>query len=233
MRRLITMASLAWFLALPALAAPSRPGLSPLPRAIVLFSSLDPPEVRRLSCPAGRCLFRDLEGFRCDLVEPRIPVVIVSGHSLPPLYLSHSPAELAAAIRCFAPELVVLDTCYGFSLPLLDELAATGPELLIVGATYRLPPEGLLYQTDLFAPGSAARHAAAIQTRSGARLERWRSSPIELDRAHAELDRWGPERLTASLRRVHPNLVLVPITPAVEALFEVPPARFGLNKVKP
>ena len=229
MRRLIYMTSLAWFLALPALAALSQPKASPLPGAVVLFSSLDPPEVRRLSCPAGRCIFRDLEGFHCSRVEPRAPVVIVSGHSLPPLYLNHPPAELTAAIRCFAPELVVLDTCYGFSAPLLDDLTADGREILIVGATYRLPPEGLLYGPELFAPGSAAGRVAAVRTRSGARLERWRSDPIALDRARAELNRWGPERLTARLRRVHPNLVLVEIAPSVEALFEVPPERFRLG----
>lgn len=138
-----------------------------------------------LRCPPGLCRAQSIDSVSCD--EPHARTVVVAGHSAPPSYLGTSAANLARAVRCFAPEIVVLDTCFGASSPLLLALAssATAPVPLVVGATFRVQRGGLRYLPDFFsaATGAAAieEQAAAVQTWSGIPLLRWRphQEPIE------------------------------------------------------
>jgi hypothetical protein len=199
------------------------------PEVVVLFSTRDDPEVRALACPEARCRFIDVERFACTGAEASARTVVITGHSSPPLYLQQRPEVLARAIGCFAPELLVLDTCYGFSAPLLDALAARELRPLVVGATFKLPPEGLLYAPRFFTDAAlpAEERAGLVRTRSGRSLQRWTLSPVGLAAAHAEAAGWGPDQLTAQLQRIRPNLVKVPIPGSDATLLEpVEPARF-------
>jgi hypothetical protein len=199
------------------------------PRVVVLESSADDPAVRTTPCPAGACVRVDIGAHACPPQPIDAHTVIVTGHSLPPSVLGQPPDVIAEAIQCFSPELIVLDTCYGFSLELLESLAATGRTSLVVGPTRQLPPQGLRYDPRLFATEGleATERARLVEAPFGERLERWRLDAVSLERARRTLDAWDPPALEARLQRVFPHLVRVPLpgTDAV-ALAEVAPARF-------
>jgi hypothetical protein len=154
--------------------------------------------------------------------------VVVTGHSTPPVYLGRSPEQLARTIACFRPDLVVLDTCYGFSAPLLDALSAEGIAPLVVGSTHKLPPAGLAYEAPFYASdGAAEAWAAAVRARSGSPLAVWRLDPAALRAAEERVAGWDAAALTARLRRLHPNLVEVDVGGGgPEFLALVPPQRF-------
>ena len=194
---------------------------------VVLYSAGDPAALRQLDCPEGRCTFVSLDADPCRAGGGPAQAVIVTGHSTPPVYLGGSPQRLARAIACFEPEIVVLDTCYGFSSPLLDALAAEGQAPLMVGSTRKLPPTGLSYGARFYAGGGAESRAADVQTRSGAPLERWRLVPRALEAAEEQASHWDRATLEARLRRLHPNLVEVDV-PGSDAVLLVPvaPERF-------
>ncbi len=128
-------------------------------------------------------------------------------------------------LTCLALTLV-LDTCYGASLPLLESVARRGLELDVVGATTKLPPDGLLYEPELFR-WAGGRPGARVSARSGDPLERFRLDSGQLRRAAEQVDGWSGEVLEARLRRRHPNLVLAPLGEGgAEILVPVEPQRF-------
>ena len=88
-------------------------------KVAVLYSQATP--TMRAALPAAACDFYPIEGFRA----PRRPAdaVVLAGHSLPPAYLDRPADEVGRAIAAFRPRLVVLDTCYGASTPLIAPLA--------------------------------------------------------------------------------------------------------------
>lgn len=196
------------------------------PPIVVLVSSADPVEIRAFACPEGACEIVALERSPCEDARPA-QVVVVAGHSAPPTYLGGSAERLADAIACRAPELVVLDTCYGFSAPLLEAMALRGLTPLIVGSTHQLPPEGLDVSPAFFQERDAAARAAGVFLHAGTPLETWRLDGAELRRAREEVARWSPERLNKRLRRVHPNLVQVELASGTATmLVPVAPERF-------
>ncbi|MFP2933631.1 hypothetical protein ACLESO_52535 [Pyxidicoccus sp. 3LG] len=192
---------------------------------VSVFSLADFTEIQRSPCSEGRCPHLTLEDFSCPF-GARADVLVISGHSLPPEYLNASPEELARVARCYRPELIVLDTCYGFSTPLLTALAEEVPSAWVLGSTYKLPPEGLLYDEGFFQDGSPEQRARFVRTRSGRALELWRLDEDALDAALEEVERWEPAVLEARLARKHPNLVKVPLPGTATALVPVPPERF-------
>jgi hypothetical protein len=195
-------------------------------RIVSVFSRRDPPPIQQFSCAEGRCERVALEDFSCPW-GARAEVLIVSGHSVPPVYLHDDPERLARVARCYRPGLIVLDTCYGFSLPLLEALAEEAPAALVVGATYKLPPDGLLYGEGFFQESSAEARAAHVRTRSGKPLQQWHLDRATLRRAQRDLDTWDVSRLEAHLVRKHPNLVGVALEGSeATALVPVEPARF-------
>lgn len=190
---------------------------------VVLQTLADPPELRQFDCPDGRCRTVWLD-------EPCVPAspggtVVVAGHSAPPLVLGAAPETVAAAVACHAPALVVLDTCYGHSLPLLQAMHDAGVRALVVGATEKLPPEGLLYTDAFFSSAAAHTRAAAVQPRADQHLEVHPLDDAALHRAAQLVATWSAEQLTAHLQRVWPNLVRVPYGTGT-VLVPVPPERF-------
>ena len=89
--------------------------------------------------------------------------MIVAGHGAPPEYLG-TTAAVADAAACFGPELIVIDTCFGASTPLLGALAArTGA--LVVGAPSLVPGRGFRYLAELFGAGSTEERARPVSSR--------------------------------------------------------------------
>jgi hypothetical protein len=196
-------------------------------RVLVIRSEADPPDFPT-PCPHDRCQEIMLETFSCPLFARSAEAIIFSGHSAPPVYLNHSPDSLARVVACYRPELVVLDTCYGFSSPLLGAISRVRPTALVLGATYKLPPEGLAYGDAFFDSGPAAVRAEAIRTRSGAPLERWHADDGALRAALDDVARWDAKKLAAHLQRKLPNLVRVPLPGSnATVLVPVPGWRFA------
>ena len=198
---------------------------------VILYSSADGPRVQTHCPPGTPCARIALEGFDCarrrDAHTPH--TVVLAGHSMPPLhYLGHSADEVAGIVACLEPTVVVLDTCYGASLPILDAMASVGLRSMVLGATVRLPPQGLRYEDALFAWERPEPAEHLISMRSGEELEVFRLDPGILEAAEVQVDRWGVDTLLDRLQRKRPNLVRVELAGSeAEILVPVDAARFG------
>jgi len=106
-------------------APPPGEAAPPAPDVVVLYAA-EAPELRTV-CPEGRCRYLPLEGFTCPAAAPPATAVIVAGHGQPPTWLSQGPVEVARAVRCFRPPVVVIDTCYGASSELLEASETSTP----------------------------------------------------------------------------------------------------------
>ncbi len=177
------------------------PAPHPQPEIVVLYSR-EAPEFRT-RCPEGKCTYRTIEDFSCD--QERAATVIVAGHGAPPTYLSHSANDIGAAIRCFAPELVVIDTCFGASSEILAELVGLDP--LVVAAPFLLPPAGLNYLPEFFAAVDAKRRAGAVMSSVGSQLLRWRVDRHVLSFAIERVNAMDAASLRRQLVRRHPSQV--------------------------
>ncbi len=176
-------------------------------------------------CAAPRCVAGPIAEATCQ--DGRFDTVVLSGHSLPPVYLEQRPERVAELIRCAGADLVVLDTCMGLSSPLLEALIGAGFDGVIVGSLDQVPGEGLVYAADFRRATTALGRARAVALRSVAPLTVWEADPAALARARAVVDGWDAETLTDTLHWVRPNLVRVPLDDTgTTALFLVPPERF-------
>ncbi|MCA9713869.1 MAG: hypothetical protein KC468_04140 [Myxococcales bacterium] len=179
------------------------PPVDPPPDIAVLYSQRAPH--LRARCPEGRCAYHTLEDFECP--GSRASAVIVAGHGQPPDYLSRPAAEVAAAIRCFEPELVVVDTCFGSSSELLSALGEL--DAIIVASPTLLPSSGFTYGRDFFAAADPVTRAAAVQTLPVSELLRWRNDPRALAATIAEVDAMDAGELGDHLARRRPPRVKV------------------------
>jgi hypothetical protein len=128
------------------------------PTTAVLYSKHTP--WLRPDCAPGRCRFHALEDvdLDCASVAPS-RTVIVAGHANTEQMLGRTPGEVAAAAACFGPDLVVLDTCFGASTPVLRAFAG---DALVVAAPSTVPGDGLRYGPALFGDGPAEERARAV-----------------------------------------------------------------------
>lgn len=176
-----------------------------------------------VTCPPGRCR-EVLVDARCDATSD---VVVVAGHSMPPLYLDGSPDALAAAVACRRPKLVVLDTCWGASLPLLEALAAKGVHARVIGASFYLPERGLSYGEAFWSTKDPDARAAAITSPHAT----WPLTNILLEERlidgwKASLAAMPVTEMRTKLRHTLPNYVVVGDGPRA-VVADVPPERFG------
>lgn len=188
--------------------------------------------------PSTPALVPDCARDRCALVplggplprRSRTDTVIVSGHSAVPEYLSLPPAALAEAIDALAPRLVVIDTCEGFSTPLLRAIARKNARPTLVGSTVRIPDRGLVYGRAFFDTSRPlAERVAAISHPRGTALQSRIPAERELDALEAQLDGLDPAALTRRLRRVWPSLAPVRSVESdatTEVLVYLSPERF-------
>ena len=149
-------------------------------RVAVLYDA-DAPSLRT-RCPEGLCVYYTIEEA-CS--GATYDTVVVAGHAEPPRFLGTDAQGLADAIRCVAPSLVVVDACYGASLPLLEALAPTSP--LVVAAPSLIPEGGLNYGPAFFGTASAEARAGAVGYPGGA-LTRVRPDAALVGRLRAELE---------------------------------------------
>jgi len=188
-------------------------------------------EERYLSnVPCGSsCVSTTFDDAVCDY---RASAIVFGGHSIPPVYYNQHLSMVIDMVACTHAELVVLDTCYGFSEPMLSALASKVPGVMVVGTTSKLPPRGLLY-SDGFETGTIEQRTAMIRMPDGSHPQYWRANMADIDAinliaSHADLN-----YLYANLQRKAPNLVRFPLGVTATALVEVPSARFKDLKALP
>lgn len=183
--------------------APAAPEPAPI---AVLYASSAPHY--RTRCPEGRCSYHALKDLQCG--DTRAETVVVAGHGSPPTYLSHPAEDIAAAVACFQPELVVVDTCYGASAELLGALGKT-VDPIVVAVPRLLPDSGFEYDDAFFGPGvSAEERARAVRTRDAGPVLRSRVDTGALVEAMAAVESLSPEALAERLVRRRPAQVGMP-----------------------
>lgn len=195
-----------------------EPPARPAPDVAVLYSREAPRF--RTRCPEGSCAYHTLEDFVCP-ERAAASTVIVAGHGLPPSWLSHSPEQIAAAVRCFGPELLVVDTCLGASAELLQALGEM--ELRVVAATTMIPAAGFRYAPEFFRASDPEVRAQAVSLRRGALL-RWRVDQGELSEALERVAQMPGDEIGPLIVRRKPALAAVPLGGSGEVLVPVDPA---------
>ncbi|MBC7542054.1 MAG: hypothetical protein H7338_04915 [Candidatus Sericytochromatia bacterium] len=203
-------------LALGLLTAVTMPACraSTKPAAVLLYAAghlENAPDLPADSCP--RFTF---EGFRNTGMQ--VDTVVVGGHSIPPIYVGQPAAMVAKAVASFQPKLIILETCYGATTPLLDALAATGLRCWVVAAPYQMPIRNMRYGPDFFTAADPTRRAMAVTTDPPYPLLRWQLDPVALRAVHAKVDAMSPAELRKNLKRVQPTLIKVPLPSKLEPL---------------
>lgn len=191
--------------------APVRP-----PPQIAILYAKDAP-MYRTRCPQGRCSYHALEDFHC--ADVRASTVIVAGHAAPPNYLSGTAKDVATAIRCFSPELIVVDTCFGASTDLLEQL--TDLDVMVVASSVLVPTSGLEYLPAFFTSRDPVERARAIVDAPGNPLLRWRMSGDELSAARTQVAAMDAGALGTNLRRRRPAYVGVHLAGSGDVLVPV------------
>lgn len=182
----------------------------PEPGVAVLYSTMAPD--LRTRCPEGACRWYPLESFSCP--GQRAKTVIVAGHANPPTYLSQSPEQIADAVRCFSPELVVVDACFGASLPLASALSSAldHDDATFVSLAALVPQGGFHYLPTFFSDAPVAERAAAIKLPFRDDLTRWKVDRGELTTILAGVADMDAGQLNERLARRNPTEVKMPLS---------------------
>jgi hypothetical protein len=196
------------------------------PEVVVLYSRQTPQMVSAL--PADRIALQAIEDVRPT--GKRVATVSLAGHSLPPMYLGLPARQVATAIASYRPELVVLDTCYGASTPLLQALADTGLRCWVVAPPYKLPETGFVFAPGFVDEPDPARRATMVGTAPIHPLLRWRLDAGRLADIRRQVD-WMPAHdLQRHIQRVQPTLIRMALptdlAPDGRVLVPVPVRRF-------
>lgn len=164
----------------------------------------------RPACPAGRCRFRTLEDVSKALERgealPTADTVIVAGHAAPPDYAGQTPEAMARSITAFAPELVVLDLCYGASEPLFSALAARSDALVVASPAF-VRARGFHYEAPFWSGASLDARARGISRDPPGSLYVGRLDASELARTGEQLVALEQDALRTRVRRWNPTLV--------------------------
>ncbi|MGB1276268.1 MAG: nitrilase-related carbon-nitrogen hydrolase, partial [Nannocystaceae bacterium] len=201
----------------------------PQPAADVAVLYSEKAQHLRARCPGGRCSHFSLEGFTCP--DKRHPAVIVSGHGRPPDYLSHPLDEVVAAIRCFEPELVIVDTCFGASSELVSALGDL--DAVVVASPSLLPSSGFVYGAEFFTSTQRSLRAAAVNTQPNTELMRWQLNSGELTALLERVGAMNSEELGAHLARRNPSMIKVLLPNGSPVLVPVAWKRFGNSRPPP
>lgn len=184
---------------------------------------------RRARCPEGRCDYHPLETFECG--DTRAEAVIVAGHGKPPDYLARPASEIAAAIRCFDPELVIIDTCLGASSELLTAIGDL--DAVIVATPSLLPSAGFTYGPDFFTAADPMIRADAVHTTPATEILRWRNDPRALAETLAQVEHMSPDDLGARIARRLPPTVKVELPGGGPVLVPIAWERLGTKRPHP
>lgn len=164
---------------------------SELPTEVTILHSETHDGLDLAHCPAGAsCAEIDVADLECG--THRANVVVLAGETTPPQILGESPAALADKIACLQPELIVFDISYGFSAPILYELALRDVDAMVVGAQGYLA-DGLTFQDGFFA-GDVSPEVRASYISAPAELTHWHVDRAEIEGSIAEFE--GREHAT-------------------------------------
>jgi len=197
----------------------------PSKEIVVLYTREDPiiPDL-----PADCCRYIDLEDYQ--QVSPKsAKTVILAGHGQAPEYAGHDYAYVAKAIAAFAPELIVMNSCYGATTDILGALIANKSEAYIVAPPFPIYQPGFTYEPAFFT-GTLQQKLQAVQTEPKYPLLRWKLNQTELQAVDQRVNKMSVKELSKRLRRVAPALVRVDFPTAFDAggeiLVPLPPERF-------
>lgn len=193
------------------------------PTVTVLYSR-DSPWLRP-DCMPGRCEYLAVEEM-ASCPERSSRTVVVSAHGDAERIAGLGPAELAALVACFEPELVVLDACFGATTPMLIALGeATDARVVAVPAF--VAGRGLRYEPDFFSELELDRVVAAVRTDPPSPLYVGRPDPRALAEAEAAVATADVETLRSSVRSWNPALVGVRLATGQEVLVPMDWRRIG------
>lgn len=224
--RLLALAAALTVTALACATTPTAPALlRPAEASDPIEIWLDPEApFEAPACPPGRCVVRATTELGCP-AEPASAIVL-AGHAMPPTYLGLPAERVAALIACRRPELVVLDTCYGASTPILRALArqpAGAPTPLVVGASFWVRRLGLAYDAPFFDPSRpVAERAGAVRSLSGRELLRWRPDEAPLAALEEAVARLTADEVRAERFRRDPPLIRRKLAAAGDAEVVIP-----------
>lgn len=197
--------------------------------AAILYSQATP--TMRAALPAEKCSAFPVEGFKNPGV--RAKTVVLAGHSLPPTYVDQPASAIAQAITSFEPELVVLDTCYGASTPILEAFVDAGLKAMVVAPPYRIPQDGFVYAAGFLEEPDAAKRAELVRTEPSYPLLRWTPTRQPLAQIRHELDALDAQALRKRLKRATPPLVKAQVPglpmPGAQVLVPLPVDRFRVT----
>lgn len=193
------------------------------PDVVVLYSSRTPS--LRTRCPAGRCAWRAIETFDCDAVRRR-EVVVVAGHGEASTWLGRDADGIASAVACFAPRLVVVDTCFGANTRLLRALAQRS-DALVVASPRIVQGDGLRYGDAFFAGRHPDARAAAVTDSNGLPLLRWRLDLRVLAKLKARVAAMSAPALRTALFRRNPACIRQALAGSGPVLIPIDPRRLG------
>lgn len=187
-------------------------GSQPIEPIVVLYTSKDKflPDLQK-NC----CKYYDLEKFHNSGIKAK--TVILSGHGAPPVYVSHSAGEVAEVISSFHPELIVLNSCYGASTPILESLAEKNNGAIVVAPPYQIYLPGYIYLHDFFNQKlSAEERAKSVVTQPYYPQLRWKINKPELIKAKAKVLKMTRKELKKNYLRRVPPLVRIPMPESLE-----------------
>jgi len=206
--------------------------------ALLGLLHMHPPRLDTLVLSDGSSGFRwgGTCGNRCIEMPAWVPIevfpitasaVVVVGHGNLQRYASLTPSALARRIASLRPQLVVMETCYGASEPLVRQLITAGVDARtwLVGSTWMVPRDGFRYGPDFFDSSDPGERALGVSTNSTRSLEYVQLDPITLAEATKVQSVMSVTEMKDNLHSVLPNYVAVSYGSG-KILFDVAPFRF-------
>lgn len=174
---------------------------------VILYTSKNPvfPKV-----PDGCCKYYDIDKFK----DPKIKAntVILSGHGEPPVYAGHSASQVAEIISSFKPELIVLNTCYGASYPILEALSEKNNGKMVVAPPYEIYLPGYTFWNGFFNSNlSIEERAKNVVTEPYYPQLKWRINKYELKKVKDKVLKMSKIELRKNYLRRVPPLIKVKI----------------------
>lgn len=181
-------------------------------KIVVLYTHGDPviPDV-----PNDCCIYQTLEDFVDKGIKAN--TVIFSGHGEPPIYALHKPKEISKIISSYEPELIVLNSCYSSSTPILEALTKTSSGAFVVASPFQIYLPGYVFGKNFFDFSlSPSERAKAVKIEPDYPILKWKLNENELNFAKAKVNSFSKKELKKRLRRRTPPLIRVPMPESLD-----------------
>ena len=160
--------------------------------------------------PKNCCKYYSLE--KLPKIVNKAKIVIVSGHGAPPVYAGHSANEVELAVSKFKPELIVMNSCFGASSPILESLSNKNTGALIVAPPFPIYLPGYKYLDNFFNEKlSLNERARNVITVPYYPQLIWKINKTELTKAKSKVLKMSKSELKQNYRRRVPPLIRVKI----------------------